>query len=77
MHGVSHGSIIGSTLRHLCDSEPWKWRVHGKRGTVNLSRSSHRLLEDAGTAGVFHIPPAIDGGYLGLEPKQLFRKPAR
>ena len=34
---------------------PWRWRSHGKLGTVELSRPSHSFLEEVDAADLSHI----------------------
>ncbi len=36
-------------------AEPWRWRSHGKPGTVKLSRPSHSFLEEVDGADLSHI----------------------
>ena len=52
-------------VRH-CITAPWKCRNRGKRGTVRPSHTYHRCLEDAGVAGVSHIPTALGGWVIQL-----------
>lgn len=51
-------------LRNKQLGQPWKWPVHAKGGTVNLSHPSHSPLEDAELPASPHIPHRCGNGYM-------------